>query len=115
MPEEVAKRVLSKYFSTSWLNKPTGREIIFWCSGEFPLPIDSIKMVQIYKFGDNANKSIVVANYSFDQAAAYLPRGCGQTVQYLVRVPTPLTEDEINDITDAFASLGAKIQEIKRN
>ena len=62
----------------------------------------------------NVNKYVTISNWSFNQISAFLPRFCGVTVSYHIMLNNPLTEDQINDILDAFVSLGAKIKEVKR-
>lgn len=114
MPEEVAKKVLNPYFGESWVLNPRGHELLGWCDTEYYLPYTSIKQIVVSKYGSNINKLITVSNWSINQISAFLPRFCGVTISYRVELNTPLTEDQINDILDAFVSLGAKIKEVKR-
>jgi hypothetical protein len=111
MPEEVAKKVLSKYFGSDWVEHPYGISIhTSVCSGNYPMPIPSIEVVQNVEWNKNA---INVMNWTLP--AGMNPFPCRSVLSKSVQRAAPFTDEEINDIVDALVSLGAKIKEVKRN
>ena len=102
MPESVAKTILAKYSSNSWVNNPVGKENDHCSSGPFkPFPFTSIARVMLPGRIDGIkNNEIVLADDSW-----ICP------IMIKLRSPTPFTEDELNDVLDALVSLGAKLSE----
>jgi hypothetical protein len=117
MPEVIAKKVLIKYFGERWVynphgfHNPWGFENLAYCDGsEKELPFREITAMGVQEDG-----KIVVLQNDVGVGAFFstLARQC--TIRGIVfRYSNQLTEQDLDDIVDALVSLGAKIDEVKR-
>lgn len=116
MPETIAKDILAKYFGRAWVDSPEGKALHQgMCPGNYPMPFDTIEQIQVAPWGNNQGKMLSVHNWTLGLKSMLPPLPCGSVSTYRTTIDTKLTDQDIDDIVDAFVSLGAKIKEVKRN
>jgi hypothetical protein len=111
MPEEIAKQVLGKYFGPAWVANPTGTHFgtipALKCGRDTPYPM-SIRSLTYLQVAQAGGGKVLTVYRQFSPSLT-----CGEQVRYTIRRDVPYSQEEINDMVDAFVSLGAQIKEMR--
>jgi hypothetical protein len=120
MPEEVARKILSGYFGAGWASQPYGyanQASLFQaigCKGEYPMPFDTIKVLDAVNAINGKSGSIWVRRFNPHGLGivGMIISSCAEVATYQVSRPSPFSREELNDISDALYSLGAKLDAV---
>jgi hypothetical protein len=105
MPEPIAKRILIKYFGEEWVKDPRGRYSqgfgnLCGNGGWGSLPFQDINVVRVFQNGQ------VILLTKTNWWTVGIP-----CTQMIYEVKGNFNKEDVKDIVDALASLGAMIDE----